>query len=65
VDEFGCAYSKEGWGEATDLGKATDDVELILVSYECVQDPDAHFLGVFFEKVPHLSHDVVIFEGAG
>jgi len=30
-----------------------------------MENPDAHFSGVFFEKVPDLSCDVVVFEGAG
>jgi len=32
---------------------------------ECMENPYAHFSGVFFEKMPDLSCDVVVFKAAG
>jgi len=42
-----------------------ENLALVVLFYKCVQDPDAYFLGVFFEEVPYLASDIVDFESAG
>ena len=65
MDEFSCAYSKEGWTESAPLRQTAQDVNLFTGFDECMQNPNAHFSGVFFEEVPDLSCDFVVFKGAG
>jgi len=49
------------WAESA----PAENDNLVTLFYECMENPYAHFSGVFFEKMPDLSCDVVGFKGAG